>query len=217
MLERARAISLALLGATAAVGLGIVALALSQSWPLLEGSGIPAAPKQEIGSASVVARPSGVAPARAGAAGRRGGGQVGHARSAAPARSHAAVETPSGGEEAAALVVSQEVPASVPPARPPKVPPAQGKSPAPRSPKPQAQAAPSPTAQSPGDAPPPSPPAKAPAAPPEAAPAAPPQPEAIVSEAPPEESNVPSWSNGKGHAYGRDEEGHANGWGDGEH
>ena len=58
MLERARATSLALLGATAAVGLAIVALALNQGWPLLEGSAIPAAPRQDVGRASVVARPA---------------------------------------------------------------------------------------------------------------------------------------------------------------
>ncbi|HXV04613.1 MAG TPA: hypothetical protein VFP23_01760, partial [Solirubrobacterales bacterium] len=34
LLERARSTSFAMLGLTAAVGLGLVALALNQSWPL---------------------------------------------------------------------------------------------------------------------------------------------------------------------------------------
>lgn len=41
LLERARSTSLALLGLTAALGLGMVALALNQSLPLLPGSPIP--------------------------------------------------------------------------------------------------------------------------------------------------------------------------------
>lgn len=208
MLERARATSLALLGATAAVGLGIVALALNQSWPLLEGSAIPAAPKQEIGSASVVARPQVAGPRVVNDAHRHGGGRPVNARSGAPAHTDASVEAPSGGEGAAGLVVSEEAPASAPAGAPPKPGKAAGG---------HSQPAPIPTAQPPTAAPPSSPPAKAPAAPPEAAPPAPTQPEAIVSEAPPEESSVPSWSQGKGHAYGRDEEEHGHGWGDGEH
>lgn len=211
MLDRARATSLALVGATAAVGLGIVALALNQGWPLLKDNAIPAAPKQGLGSASVVSRPPGAAPARTGAARRRGGGQVG-GRFGAPTRSPATAETPSGGEEAAALVVSQEAPARSPGGAHPKAPPTQGKAPEAKS-----QPAPSPTGGSPGSAPPSSPPAGAPTSPPEAAPPAPTQPEAVISEAPPEESSVPPWSNGKGHAYGRSEEAHGNGSGEGEH
>ena len=196
MLERARATSLALLGATAAVGLGIVALALNQGWPLLEGAAIPAAPKQAIGSASVVARPPAARPGRPGAAHRRGGGPPGRARSAASAHTHATVEAPSGGEEAAALVVSQGTPASAPAATPPKTPPKQGKAPAGDSQPAQPPAAQSPAAPTAA----PSPPAPAPAPAP-----TPTQPEAVTSEAAPDESNVPSWSNGRGHAYGRDE------------
>ncbi len=58
LLERARAMSLALLGATAAVGLAIVALALNQGWPLVGGSGIPDVqpPRQGVGGATVAAR-----------------------------------------------------------------------------------------------------------------------------------------------------------------
>ena len=198
MLERARATSLALLGATAAVGLAIVALALNQGWPLLEGAAIPAAPKQEIGSASAVARPPAARPARAGATHRRGGGPPGRARSAASAHTHATVEAPSGGEEAAPLVVSQGAPASAPAGAPPKTPPKQGEAPAGNS-----QPAQPPAAQSPA-APTSAPSAPAPTSTPAPA-ATPTQPEAVTSEAAPDESNVPSWSNGRGHAYGRDE------------
>lgn len=44
LLVRARSTSLALLGLTTAVGLGMVALALNQGWPLIAGSSIPALP-----------------------------------------------------------------------------------------------------------------------------------------------------------------------------
>src|SRR5690348_2431700 len=57
MLERARATSFALLGMTAAVGLAMIALALSQGWPLVPGSSIPATPPrhQAVARAAVAA------------------------------------------------------------------------------------------------------------------------------------------------------------------
>jgi hypothetical protein len=58
LLERARSTTLALLGVTAAVGLAMVALALNQSWPLIAGSAIPAAPHLGVGKAAVVAATS---------------------------------------------------------------------------------------------------------------------------------------------------------------
>ena len=209
MLERARATSLALLGATAAVGLAIVALALNQGWPLLEGSAIPAAPREDVGKASVVARPARVVPVQA--TGRRRAGSGRAHRGGASARPHAAAVTPSGGEGATTLAVSETAPAASPGvASKPKAPHAQGK--APTSPS---QPTSSPAAQ-PTAAPASSPPAEEPA--PAPSPAPPPaQPEAVASEAPPEESNVPSWSHGNGHAYGRDDDGHGHGWGDDGH
>lgn len=57
MLDRARATSLALLGATAALGLAMVALALNQNWPLIPGAPIPGFGDQQaaIGDAAVAA------------------------------------------------------------------------------------------------------------------------------------------------------------------
>ena len=205
MLERARATSLALLGATAAVGLAIAAIAANQGWPLIEGSSIPAAPRQHVGSASVVARAvpgpstqSGGARQSHGGGGHRSGGGTGTQR-------QTVVAPPSGGEEAVSLTVSNEAPARTPHDSSPKGPPTHGKSPATHSPA-EAPQPPAPSSPSPAQAPvaaPPSPPA-------------PTMPEATSSEAPPEESNVPSWSNGRGHAYGRSEAWHDHGEGDGE-
>ena len=100
MLERARATSLALLGATAAVGLAIVAFALNQGWPLLEGSAIPAAPRQEVGRASVVARPAPASRLHTATAADRGqvGRRAHRSAGSSAARPHAAAVTPSGGE-----------------------------------------------------------------------------------------------------------------------
>ena len=210
MLERARATSLALLGATAAVGLAIVGLALNQGWPLLEGSAIPAAPREDVGTASVVARPAPAPRARTATDRGQVGGRVDRVAGSAAARPHAAAVTPSGGDEAAALVVSEQAPARSPGGVPkPKAPPTHGAAPA--SPAQPTQPA---AHQSPAT------PTASPAAQPAAAPApapAPAQPEAVASEAPPEESNVPPWSHGNGHAYGRGDDEHGNGLGDGGH
>ena len=218
MLERARATSLALLGATAAVGLAIVALALNQDWPLLEGSAIPAAPREEVGRASVVARPAPAPSAHTAADHGQVGRRVDRAAGSAAARPHAVAVAPSGGEEAATLVVSEQAPARPPGGVPKaKAPSTHGAAPAgPSQPtQPAAQQPPATPAASPAPQP-----AAAPAPAPDPAPA---QPEAVASEAPPEESNVPSWSHGDGHAYGRDGEHggddheHGHGWGDGGH
>ena len=212
MLERARATSLALLGATAAVGLAIVAFALNQGWPLLEGSAIPAAPRQDVGRASVVARPAPASRAHTATAADRGrvGGRADRAAGSAAARPHAVAVTPSGGDEAAALVVSEQAPARSPGGAPkPKAPSTHGV--APVSPSQPTQP---PTPESPAT------PTAAPAPQPAAAPApapVPTQPEAVASEAPPEESNVPSWSHGNGHAYGRGESPHDDGHGGDDH
>ncbi len=58
LLERARSTTLALLGATTAVGLAIVALALNQSWPLVADSPLPIAPPRHeaVGKATVAAQ-----------------------------------------------------------------------------------------------------------------------------------------------------------------
>lgn len=210
MLERARATSLALLGVTAAVGLAIVALALNQGWPLLEGSAIPPAPRENVGKASVVARPARVAPVqttgrRRSSSGRAHGG-------GASARPHAAVVTPSGGEGATTFAVSEQAPAGSPDAASkPQAPPTHGNTPPSPSQPTQAPTGPPPAA--PTSSPPPqeSAPPLSPVPPPAPPPA---QPEAVASEAPPEESNVPSWSHGNGHAYGRDDDEHGHGRGD---
>jgi len=212
MLERARATSLALLGATAAVGLAIVALALNQSWPLLEGSSIPAPPRQAVGGASVVALPPKPAP-RAAAGRRRPDSGARQTGAGAPARPQAPLTGRSGGEKASTLVVSAGAPARSGGGGSPKAPPTPGKGPANHSQPTQTapQQAPAPTASPPSQEPAPPSPAPTPAPAP-----APTQPEAVVSEAPPEESSVPPWSNGKGHAYGRGGHEPGHGWGGGE-
>lgn len=198
MLERARATSLALLGATAAVGLAFVAVALNQSWPLLQGSSIPVAPRQHVGSAAVVARSAG-SPAHAGAVRRHGGGRAARSPSVSPAGPTVTVETPPGGGDEA-LVVSTGKPATVP-GGPPKAAHPHGEKP----PVAAQPTRPLPASTTPSG---PSPPADKPAP----APTAPPTPpEAVVSEAPPEESSVPSWSHGRGHAYGREASRHDDG------
>jgi hypothetical protein len=210
LLERARATSLALLGATAAVGLAIMALAFNQGWPLIAGSSIPRIqPRhQSIADAAVAAA--------AGNAQSPGGGgrdrSSRHRRGAvgAPASGPGTASVPS-----AELVVSPSTPVDT---RGPShsSPAPHGHAPAAQQPVQQAPAAPaSPT------------PAPAPAAPqPEAAPApapvsapvpvpAPAPPQATASETPPEEeSNLPPWSHGRGHGYGRSEDWHDHGWGD---
>jgi len=192
LLERARAISLALLGATAAVGLAIVALAMNQGWPLVAGSSIPAiAPQhQAVGKATVAAvtqspelgRVSLIdrlpSPARAGRSGNehRGPGLAG---------------SPTPADSAAEVVVAPSAPAGPEGNRPHGSP----------------KSEPTPVAKQPQQASPTAPatPAAEPAAIPVSQPpaaAAPPGP--TTSEAPVDESDSPSWSHGDGHGYGHD-------------
>lgn len=197
LLERARSTTFALLGVTAAVGLAIVALALNQSWPVVAGSPIPGASTGDegVGAARVVSRAD--APRRSGpgaaSAGRSGGSRADRASGATPAAPGEGSRdlAPSGSGEsvyASAPVrskgkgASQEPPQAAPDSRPEPV-------------KPQPQVV----------APDPSPPPAAPVAPPATeAEAETPSPPATASSAPPEEeSHVPSWSQGRGHAYGR--------------
>jgi outer membrane biosynthesis protein TonB len=208
MLERARATSLALLGATAAVGLAIVALALHQSWPLIAGSPIPPLQprKQAIGPAAIVS-PAGVSgPVLAGAHGRgapHGGPAIrSHPNAAGDATGNAPVPS-------AVPVVAPSQPVESGPAHQAE-PPSHPK--APSKPQP-AQPTPIET-QTVASSPPEPEPAPAPASGPAPAPA-PPTPVATVTEtSPEEESNLPPWSHGHGHGYGRSEGWHGHGWGD---
>lgn len=187
MLERARATSLALLGFTAAVGLAIAALAANQGWPLVEGSSIPTIPPRHaaVGPGVAVADLNGPAPADA------SGGKPADARGVADGHGGGASPVAPAPAPSSELVVSPSVP----------TPPQSGDSPAaPKSPTKPATHPSQPTAGAP---------AAAPAAGPETQPTAPaeaPPPSATSSEAPPKESesHVPPWSQGNGHAYGRD-------------
>jgi hypothetical protein len=209
MLERARSTSLALLGATAAVGLAIVAIAFNQGWPLVAGSSVPPLPRPEraVGGAAVVARGpvsgSHVA-VRAGSAPRRD--RPGPAHSA-PAG--AGVDAATGAPTEVVVSGSQPVGRSggghhlapKPPATAP--------------PKPQ-PAQPSPLATTVASVP-TSAPAPEPTPMPEPEPASAPTPTtpvATTTETPPEESSPPYWGHGGGHGYGHDEDWHDHGWHD---
>lgn len=186
LLERARSTTLALLGVTAAVGLGMVAVALNQSWPLIEGSPLPVSPEPPaVGAAAVVAPPRAkpVAPrsdrpSEPATADRNRPGTG----AAEPDRAPAAVgPAPSGSAE---LVAGR--PAPVEP---------QGDA-SPDTPAPD----PAPVAETPSQPPPTEPPAPQPEPVP---PPASPSPPTATSTDQPDESSVPPWSKGKGHAYGR--------------
>lgn len=192
-----------------AVGLVIVALAFNQSWPLIPGSAIPGIPPkhQTVAPATVVARPI---PSPT---------QVGPGRLTRSGPSHAhrlqASTAPSGGaapvaSRPSATVVSQSTPVT-PPRNTQQDQSSQdhispvhrhgGETPttvaaAPSTPEPTPTSRPSPT---PGASPPAS-------TPPVASTVEPPGAES--------ESNLPPWSNGNGHAYGREEDGHGQDWGD---
>ena len=174
------------------VGLGMVALALNQSWPLIANSPIPVipSPHQAVGKATVAsdAKASDSAPGRARAAGGpRSDASGGQARVGAKDPGEATVDSsPATSTE---FVVAPSAPA-------PSGGHSRGASRQP-SPQPAVQQPKSPPTK---EAPTPS---KPESAPPPVAEAAPPP--ATISEAPAEEpeSHVPPWSNGKGHAYGR--------------
>jgi hypothetical protein len=103
LLERARSTSLALLGASAAVGLGLTAFALNQGWPLLPGAPIPSLPveRSAIGEAAGGGRApanraaEGAGPAAARAARGRGSGAA-RSRGAAGAGSATRPVRPAG-------------------------------------------------------------------------------------------------------------------------
>jgi len=211
MLERARATALGLLGAVAAVGLAIAAIAFNQGWPLVPGGSIPRfpGPRQDVGAATAVAR------AHAGGAPAVGAGRSVRPR---PSGSGAAARGGvSGGASPPSEVVAEPAPvvaASQPAGRthPARhgAPHSHGKSPSPAQPTaPSSQPSPAAAPQ----------PAPASAAEPEAAPVATPtpaqSPPATASEAPADESDTPPWSQGHGHAYGRSDGWHETGSADG--
>lgn len=190
LLERARSTTLALLGATTAVGLVMVALALNQSWPLVADSPLPAAPPRHeaIGKATVVARA--IANGPGSGLVRLDGAEGPDSRRAASGGDAGGAHVPEGGfapSASAELVVAPSAPAE-----PQGDAPGSTDDPAP---------APSPAGKTPQV------PATPEPAQPQPAPQSPPvvesTPPATSSEAP-VDSSVPPWSNGKGHAYGRD-------------
>ena len=201
MLERARATTLALLGGTTAVGLAMVALALNQGWPLIAGSAIPliAPQHQDVGKATIAAGSrSDPMPESTAAADQRGG----------PA-SRREASRPGVTSPALPAVPEQSADFAVVPSAPIRSHQGQTHGPAKKPQPTQAVQPPQSAAESPAVALPTS--SSATPAPPPAA--EPPPPDATASEAPddPSDSNVPSWSHGRGHAYGRDD------WDDDDH
>jgi hypothetical protein len=190
LLERARSTTMALLGVTAAVGLGMVALALNQSWPLIANSPIPRFSGHEAVGKARIAAEAGLYEAGtrgAPATPKRGSDS---ARGPAPLRAGNAGEGTAEPPAAAPteLVVAPSAPApgrghlQEAPSQPTPPPPAEQAKPAAKPPASAAtepEPAPPPVTESPS-------------------------PPATISEAPVEaESHVPPWSNGNGHAYGR--------------
>ncbi|HET8863659.1 MAG TPA: hypothetical protein VFM94_10455 [Solirubrobacterales bacterium] len=197
LLERARAISLALLGVTAAVGLSIVALAMNQGWPLVAGSSIPVISPQHhaVGRATVAAEMRSVdagqaipadrvpSPAGGNRSGdeRQGSGVVGNP---APTASTELVVAPSSPAEP-----DGDAPHGSPKAEP---------TPVVQQPQQAAQAAPAPPTAEPAAAPVSQPPA-------ETTPPGPTTAEAPVGDSD-SDSDTPSWGHGKGHGYGHDDD-----------
>jgi hypothetical protein len=205
LLGRARSTSFALLGATAAVGLAVLAIALQEDWPLVPGSPPPRPPAQQaaVGEAMAlgVAKPSPHVSSRRGGLGGKAG-SVAHGRNPSRSSARGQAASPAGSVTAPTSepVISPSAAAGTRSeggshgSRPPRSP----------SPSPPSKPKPAPAAQVPAPA------ATTPASPaPPASPASSqPPPEATVSTSPPEQSYVPPWSNGQGHAYGREEGGH---------
>ncbi len=207
MLERARATSLALLGATTAVGLAIVAIGLNQEWPLISASPIPPThPRhQSVGKATIAAG-AGAGGEHARPAVSEGRTRDVNAKTARRGATTAGGEAASGRDAGSASSHSTEF--VVAPAEP--INSGEGRAHQPSH----GHGAPSGTTHAPAQQPSPTPVSQPPAEPaPEVTPppssatatAAPtPQP-ATASGVPAEdESSVPSWSHGNGHAYGRD-------------
>jgi hypothetical protein len=192
LLERTRSTMLALLGLTAAVGLALIAIVMQGDWPLIAGSPVPRAPvvHESVGDATALGAEVSGGTARQGpasrprtAAARSGQAQATTEPSAAsaPAAPDELVSSPAapvashGGGSHGGHAPQDQTPAAS---------------------QPQQTTATAPNAE-------PSSPATTPASPP---PTEAPAPEATASEAPPPvESNVPFWSPGQGHAYGRDD------------
>jgi hypothetical protein len=178
LLERMRSTTFALLGITAAMGLGLVAIVSQQGWPLLPASPLPAPPGEQgaIDDAAVVQmHRTPISPRRSTEA---AGG-----RSAMDGR---AVDRTEGRESASHLSGSRQL--ATAPLSPPADP--AGGNPAGRG----APVEPPPVAQSPGGP-------AAPIAPPQ--PAAPP-PSPVTAPSGPEPSPVTASPNrGKGGAYGK--------------
>jgi hypothetical protein len=191
LLERARSTTLALLGVTAAVGLGTVALALNQSWPLIAGSPVPAPPAGGVAGGEAGVADAGAPRELRGADGRDGADPVG-ARARGGGAPASATPTPARSPAGS----DQFVAASKPVASKHS---ASGKD-GDRSPSPPAQ--PQQPAATGSPQPAPAPTVSAPASPPSDTVEEPP-PAATPSSAPDEESFVPAWSRGNGHAYGR--------------
>lgn len=196
LLERARSTTLALLGVTAAVGLAIVALALNQSLPLIPGSPIPGTSSRHaaVGKATVAAGTAVEKPRStpAGAADRQGQGA---SSTGGPHRAGAPDEAPPGSAPAdsAEFVVSPSAPAKPRGGRSHGTPDQQNPVPAAKQPQPASATPAVPTPDKPESSPP--------------AVTETPPPTATTSEAPADESHVPPWSHGNGHAYGRGDDG----------
>lgn len=193
MLERARTTTLGLLGATAAVGLAIVALAANQDWPLVAGSGIPPLPPrhQSVGEATVAAGVRAPTQITAAIGQAQAPADPGSRRSAGQRDS---VTPEDGGSSSFVVAQSTPVDSGGGGGRSPAQP--QGAPPAIEQPQ-QASGTP---VSAPAETP------AAPSAPQPAAPA-PSPPSPTTSEVDPEDDvSPPSWSNGKGHGYGQDDD-----------
>jgi hypothetical protein len=196
LLERARAISLALLGVTAAVGLAIVALAMNQGWPLVAGSSIPfiSSQHQAVGQATVAAEMRSTQAGQVSFVDRLpSAAQSGRSVHEQQSPNLSGSSVPADSTELVVAPSSPAEPNGDLPQGPPKH---QPTPPVIQQPQQASQATPAT-------------PAAAPAAVPVTQPAAgatPPGP--TTSEAPASESDSdgPSWSHGNGHGYGHDDD-----------
>jgi len=196
LLERARSTTFALLGVTAAVGLAIVALALNQSWPVVAGSPIPGISTggEDVGATKVVPR--------ADAPGRSGSGVASGDRSRGLRGDRGAGTTPAASGEGSPSDLAPGGSGESVYASTPVQPKSKGAAQKPAQAAPDSQSEPA-NPQPQAVTPKPSPQPAAPAAPPASETGAPPPPATVSSAPPEEESHVPSWSQGRGHAYGR--------------
>lgn len=201
LLDRARSISFALLGASAAVGFAMIAIVLQVDWPLVAGSPVPPVPARQeaIGNATAV---------RAAATPRLAGTGVAQRRDAGPSAGHPIRAAAAKPAAPAPAVTTQLVVAPTPPTKSGHggspgdsggsdgvaAPPSTTPTPAPATPNPPAESpAPQPSTPAPVETPPP-----------------------VAANVPPPESHVPPGSNGNGHAYDQSGASHGNdhGYGD---